>query len=215
MIRILFETAVATLLMLALHLLVGAALCAIVAAGFSLGRAGRHEAVPWHRASRTLRTTVPFAAATALVAGVLLWLVSSAPESTIEPVRLLLPGIFTVLGAVMTSGCLLLLHAGRLESRGALRAARSEARLGGKTMFLAVDLMLILMLVSFVVRIPAHRETLSDDAFAPIALILLGAASLGIAGFVALLAGLARKPRPSSYFVTALFLLGLLALSMA
>lgn len=215
MILDLLEATNATMLIIAVQLLIGAALCAIVATALAVGRAARRAAVPWYRSSRTLRTVAPFAAAIAFLAGVLQWIVFSAPESTIEPVRFFLPGVFTVLGAAMSSGCLLLLHAGRLESRGVLRTARTEARLGGKTMFLAVDLTLILMFVSFVVRVPAHREALASRALAPIALILVGAASLGIAGFVALLAGLARKPRPSSYFVAALYLLGLLALSMA
>ena len=61
-----------------------------------------------------------------------------------EPIRLFLPGLFSLAGAPATAGCALLIVAARHEARGTLLPARRLGRLGGKLMFVGVIGFLVL-----------------------------------------------------------------------
>ena len=90
-----------------------------------------------------------------------------------------------------------------------MRPARKQARAGGKTAFLAIDLLLILLLASTIVVALTQRATTPPIESHVVVRILAGAAGTAGGGVVALLAGLSGKPRPSGYFAAVFYLVGL------
>lgn len=148
------------------------------------GRGGgcRRRAAAWRRASRSLLLACPFALATLALSGALqACLGGSLPP--LEPLRAGVGGVFLGLASLPTAGIYLVLHAGRLESKGRRRAARGEARAGGKIAFWG-----------------------ATAAFAAGGGASPGLVALVVAGWLALLAGLAGKPRPTGQFAAALWL---------
>ena len=188
----------ATVWMVSVHLLVGGL----------LWTAGARSATSL-RCAHSLRGALPASVGGAMASLLVWWILGEPLGELLEPVGLIVPGAFTLIGSVATSGCYLVLHAARLEARGALRPARAQARLGGKTAFLAIDGLLILVLVSLIVVSVTQRGTLVPSNAVVVVQILAGAACTGGAGLVALLAGLSAKPRPSGYFAAALYVVGL------
>ena len=161
------------------------------------------------RCAHGLRKAWPLAAVGAVTSLVAWWALGEPVGELLKPIGLIVPGAFTLIGSVATSGCYLVLHAARLEARGALRPARAQVRAGGKTAFLAIDGLLILLLVSSIAAAVTRRDALGPIEAGTVGQILAGAASLASAGVVALLAGLSGKPRPSGYFAAALYVVGL------
>jgi len=164
------------------------------------------------RCAHSLRKAWPIAGGGVLASLLAWWLLGEPLGELLEPVGLSVPGAFTLIGSIATSGCYLVLHAARLEARGALRPARVQARVGGKTAFLAIDGLLILLLVSSILVAVTRRGSLVPIGAGTVAAVLAGATLAGIAGLVALLAGLSGKPRPSGYYAAALYVIGLLLL---
>ncbi len=209
-----------TLLALSVHLLAGATLSCIVARPGARWRGGT-DSERRCRIAMSKRSAISLARATPYAIGLLAIVLIARrvwPSSVtlgIEPVRLLLPGLFSLVGAGVTSGCCLSLHAARLEATGALRAARRLVRLGGRLMFLAAAVLLLLGFVTLLSLSSAQRDALlRGDVLASFAL-LLSALGIGVAAFVGLLAGLARKPRPSAYVAAAIYLAALFTLAAA
>jgi hypothetical protein len=161
------------------------------------------------RCARSLRRAWPAACLTAGVSGGIWWLLGEPVGSLLEPAGLLAPGLFTLVAALATSGCYLVLHAARLEASGALRPARAQVRLGGKAAFLAVDMLLVLLLLSTVGVALAQRSAEPAIEGRDVLRLLAGAAAWAVGGFVFLLAGLSGKPRPSGYVAAAFYALGL------
>ncbi len=93
-------------------------------------------------------------------------------------------------------GCFLVLVAGGLERRGELRAARRLARTGGFTS--AVGAAVQAASVPFLAWTAASAVPLGASVLAALA-----------SGLVALLAGLAGKPRPSGSFAALLWIASL------
>jgi len=188
----------ATVWTVSVHLLVGALLWTVF--GRSAGM---------RRCAHSLRRTWP-AACVAGLSSLLVWWVLGEPFGRLlEPAGWIAPGAFTLIGSFATSGCYLVVHAARLEARGALRPARRQVRTGGKAAFLAIDALLVLLLVStFSVALTQRATSLPIEA-RQVVRILVGAAGMAGGGMVALLAGLSGKPRPSGYFAAAFYLAGL------
>jgi hypothetical protein len=115
-----------------------------------------------------------------------------------------------VFGGILAWGCGLLLAAGRHEARGRLDDAARRARRGG---FFAAFGALGQILVGIIV-LPALGARAGVDV-QQIALVtaslLLGAA----AGFVGLLAGLSRKPRPAGRAAAALLVMAVILWTLA
>ena len=188
----------ATVWTISVHLLVGGLLWTVFA------RSGGAR-----RSAHSLRKTWPVACGAGLSSLLLWWLVGEPPGRLLEPAGWGLPGLFTLIGSIATSGCYLVLHATRLEARGALRPARAQVRAGGKVAFLAIDALLVLLLVSTIVVAVAQRATpvpIEPDA---VVRTLTGAVGTAGGGVVALLAGISGKPRPSGYFAAAFYVIGL------
>jgi len=161
------------------------------------------------RCAHSLRKAWPVAAVGTVTSLLVWWALGRPVGELLAPIGLIVPGAFTLIGSVATSGCYLVWHAARMEARGALRPARTQVRAGGKVAFLAIDGLLILLLVSSIVVAVARRDALGPIEAGTVAQFLAGAASLASAGVVALLAGLSGKPRPSGYFAVALYVVGL------
>jgi hypothetical protein len=186
---------------ISVHLLVGGLLWTACA-----------RSVGSRRCAHSLRKFWPIALGGVLVSMLGWWLLGEPLGELLDPVGLSVPGAFTLIGSIATSGCYLVLHAARLEARGALRPARIQVRLGGKTAFLAIDGLLILLLVSSIIVAVTRRGSLVPIGASTVVVVLAGATLAGTAGLVALLAGLSGKPRPSGYFAAALYVTGLLLL---
>ena len=131
----------------------------------------------------------------------------------LEPVTLLVPGAFSAAAAAVSSGCWLVLCAGRREARGEVPAAERLARLGGKTMFLGAAAWLVLCGASLLGLPAGSRRALFAHAMLPAYGLLVGAIGLGLAGFVGLLAGLSGKPRPSGPLAALLYALALILIA--
>ncbi len=111
--------------------------------------------------------------------------------------------ILLVAGPPAWVGCFLALQAGRRESRGQLGAARRGIRLGGFLICGGAAGAVVAALVALI----------SYPASSGCPLLLTAAlVSLGGSGFVALLAALSGKPRPSGTFAVALYLTGAVGL---
>jgi hypothetical protein len=202
------QLSAAILIQLGVALALGAAVFAVggCLASRALGRGGRRRRlVSWIEAGRAGRSLLPVAFAIAVVGALLSW------AGGLEPGRARWPShaAFLAVGAVPAASAWLLLRAGRLERRGRVRVARRLARLGGELMFVGCLALLILMWIDLLFRPGFRVAVVRDDARAALELVaaMLG---LGIAGFVAVLGGLAGKPRPAG-MVAALIFVGAFA----
>ncbi len=163
------------LLSVALQLLLGTAVFS--AAGSLLVRRRRPA---WLRAARELRRAAPFA---------LLALVLSILASPLHAKTPALP--FSAAGAISTSGCYLVWRAGRLESRGRRRPARSLGRLAGGAILIGAASLVLLLVRSMPPASPSS---------------LVAGLLLGMTGFAGVLAGLSGKPRPVGWLAIVLYL---------
>ncbi len=118
----------------------------------------------------------------------------------------MLPLILLAAGSPAWVGCYLALLAGRRERRGQLGAARRGIRRGGFLICGGAGGVLLAATVALTTHTAAPSSPL------PVAAAL---ATLGGSGFVALLAALSGKPRPSGTFAVALYLAGILGLLSA
>jgi len=198
MLHHLVTTIDATMWAVSVHLLIGGLLWTAVA-----------RSAKTRRCAHSLRRIWPVACCVASGSVLVWWLLGEPLGQLLEPAGWIVPGAFTLVGSVATSGCFLVLHAARLEARGALRPARAQVRAGGKAAFLAVDLLLVLLLASTIVVLVTQRDSAVPIEAGTVARILIGATSIGGGGLVALLAGLTGKPRPSGYFAAAFYLIGM------
>lgn len=118
-----------------------------------------------------------------------------------EPLLLALPG---AAAAWTAEGCRRLLAAGTAESRGDLVAARALARSGGKVAAIGSAAW------------AAASAILALIELGPTAGWLLAPAGPALAtGFLALLAGLSGKPRPTGYFAAAAWVVALALSALA
>jgi hypothetical protein len=200
----------AAILTLATQWLLGVLLYATVA--WLLGRlCGRRRwLVTWAASARNLRHAAPYAvlvpAAGAGLAALSPWgIAHSLGGIWPEPIALVL------LGAAPTAACHAMLHAGRLEARGSLRAARRQGRLAGELIFVGAQAQLVLVWGGLLFRAPFRRALLAD-AHGAGTLLLAATVALAVAACVAVMGALAGKPRPSSYVATFLYLSGIVAL---
>ena len=198
MLQRLVTTIDATVWTLSVHLLVGGLLWTACA------RSARTR-----RCARNLRRAWPMACGAALGSTLVWWLLGEPLGRLPEPAGWIVPGTFTLIGSVATSGCYLVLDATRLEARGALLPARAQARAGGKVAFLAIDALLVLLLASTIVVFVGQRDTPFPIEATAVVRILAGAVGVGGGGLVALLAGLSGKPRPSGYFAAGFYVVGM------
>lgn len=176
---------------------------------FLRGGRWRRWLVVWTDASRTLRRATPYFLALGGAGLLLPWLLGNG-----LPTIRVNPGWFLLFGAGPTVGSYLLFGAARKEARGRLPAARRQARLGGELAFVGIFLQLVLVWTGLLFVVPFRRAMLVESA--PSGVVLLVAMlCLGCSAFVAILAGLAGKPRPSVYFAAPLYLLGLVGLIAA
>ena len=195
------------------HCVLTALFCGLLAGWLDLRRGGRGGAhrrrvAAWCRGFRRQRRAVAPGLGVGLAVGGLHWLaVGGLPDW--EPFRLVLPGLFFALAGPATAGCLLVLDAGRQEARGLARQARSQARAGGKTMWLGVVALLVGSAAALLLLPAATRGALVTRAVGPTFALLVGAVAIGLGGFVGLLAGLAGKPRPSGGVAALLYVGGL------
>jgi hypothetical protein len=205
-----------TLVWLAVQLILGwglAALAVVLAGPIAALRRSSDSARRGGRAARVGRLRVlsrglPFALVGAVAGRLLEWGVSGGVATAFEPLSAGFPGLVTLTGAVGTSSVWRLLDAGRSEARGALRPARRAARHAGKRTFLACDLLLVLVLLAVLGRSEPVSAAVSRSGPAAVAALLGGSAVVAAAGFVALLAGLSAKPRPSGQVAALLYALG-------
>ncbi len=199
-------------LTLGVELLLGAAIFAGAAGCLSsfAGRAsGRRRSIIWVRAGRALAPAAGLGAGLLGVA-VLLLLAGGGPQP--NALRIWVnPAPFAVTGGLAVAGSYLLLHAGRSEARGRLRAARRMARFGGSLLLFGVLAQLVLVWRDLLFIVPFRRAALGHSE--PALALAVAMLALGVAAFIGLVAGLAGKPRPSGYFSTLLHLLGVSSLA--
>jgi hypothetical protein len=198
------------LLTIGLQLALGALICiawTLVSVRPSQGtgsRARRRTAIRARSATSLVRS-LPLAVTLSL-AGAAIHLAQGAkpgvPEAWLAPTLLLVPG------AVSTSGGYLVFHAARLEASGRLRRARRQVRSGGRLMAGGV-LLLLTVLGAALALGPGFRREMPGHTSFDGAILLSGVLTLGVAGIVALLAGLSGKPRPSGGIAVLLYLCGL------
>ena len=195
----------AVFLTLGVELLVGVALFACGAWLASILPLRRRK-VTWTRAARALVWAVPPGVGLLAVAATLILTAG-------EPVRLwVTPAPFALAGGVALAGCYLMLHAGRLEAAGKLRAARRQARFGGSAMLFGVLAQLIQVWSDLLFDVVFRRATLGASVPAMAAAVAM--LSLGVAAFIGVVAGLAGKPRPSAYFGGLFLLVGVVGLAL-
>lgn len=165
----------ATLLSVAFQLLLGTVL--FTAAGAFPVRRRRPG---WLRAGRELRRASPVALLVLALSVLMSPLHAESPTLT-----------FLAAGSISTSGCYLIWRAGRLESRGRRRAARSLGRLAGGAILIGAAALVLLLVRSMP---PASPSSLAAGLL------------LGMTGFAAVLAGLSAKPRPVGWLAIVLYL---------
>jgi hypothetical protein len=173
------------------------------------GRTNRRLLLAWVGARRRLLGAMPVGLALLLSAWALQW---AADRSFTLPA---VPVWFLVAGALPSASVYVILDAAVLESRGKLRQARRQARLAGQLMFFGILPFLLLVGVAPWFLEPPRSvtpEELPVRAFALATRMAVGLISTGGAAVVALLAGLAGKPRPSAWFVALLYLAGVAVL---
>ena len=171
--------------------------------GIRRGGSRRRWRVAWTDAARALWRAAPYVVGLGAAAAVVQWLVLGR-----TPLIWAHPGWFLALGASPTAGSYVMLNAGRREARGRLRAARRQVRLGGELAFLGTFMQLVL-LWGDLLFLPSFRRALLVESETAGVILLVGMLCLFCAAFVAILAALSGKPRPSAYFATLLYVLGL------
>lgn len=173
--------------------------------GIRGGGPRRRWRVAWTDAARTLWRAAPYVAVLGSAAAAVQWLVLHH-----APLIVTQPGWFLALGAGSTGGSYVMLNAGRREARGRLAAARRQVRLGGELAFLGMFAQLVLLWCPLIFETATRRALLVESGIAGV-ILLVGMICLLCAAFVAILAGLSGKPRPSAQFATLIYLLGLLS----
>jgi len=128
---------------------------------------------------------------------------SGAPERTVRwlPVLAALPS---------TAGLLVLLRAARCERRGRRRAARGLAWLGATAVAAGAVPFFGVTLTTLLFDVELRRSVLHEQPLGTMTLAL-GWIAFGAGGFVGMLAGLARKPRPGAVVAAVAGLAGALA----
>ena len=170
------------------------------------GGVRRRWRVAWTDAARTLCRATPYVAGLGAAAAGVQWLVLGG-----TPLIAAHPGWFLALGASATAGNYVMLNAGRREAQGRLAAARRQVRLGGGLAFLGMFAQLVLLWRDLLF-LPVFRRALLVESGAAGVILVVGMICLFCAAFVSVLAGLAGKPRPSSYFATLLYWMGLVGI---
>jgi len=201
-------------LTLAIELLLGAAIFAAGAwALWSLpsGRlATRRRRLVWLDAGRALVPAIPLSAVLLAVA---IASILAPGNGALRGVRIWpTPAPFAFAGAIATAGCWMILHAGRREARGKLRAARRQARFGGSAMFLGILAQLVVAWADLLFNLPFRRAVLG--ATTPALSLAVAMLVLGVAAFIGLVAGMAGKPRPSGHFAASFYLVGVAGLAV-
>lgn len=116
-------------------------------------------------------------------------------------------GLRLIATAATVSGAWVAIQAGRDEARGRLRRARASVLLGGRTMFSGVVAELVLTGLRRVIEIDATEAAgVWSDTRGLVGITASGL--IGLGGFVALLAALTGKPRPSMMFAVLLYVVG-------
>ena len=197
----------AAILTVASQFLLGGLLFPSVA--WLLGHARRRWRVAWSDAGRTLCRAAPYVVGLGAAAAVAQGFVVGR-----FPLLWSHAGWFVALGAGPIAGGYVMLEAGRREARGRLGAARRQVRLGGQLAFLGTFAQLVLLWRDLLF-LPAFRRALLVESGTAGVILLLGMVCLFCAAFVAILAGLAGKPRPSAYFATLFYVLGLLSVLLS
>ena len=207
------QTLGTTALTIGLQLALGALFCAAAVALSphalrGLGGDRRRTAAVRVRAAARMMRSLPLAVGLGMGGAALLVVLGADPRN-------LLPGTgisaFLVVGIIPTSGAYLMHDAARQEAAGRLRIARRQARFSGLLIFWG-GLMLPAWAVADLLLRPGSRQALLDGS--PLAAPVLATSMLALGGgaFIALLAGLSRKPRPSGSFAVLLYLCGLAGL---
>jgi hypothetical protein len=147
------------------------------------------------RLTRPLRRVAPAALVAAGLSGVALFAWPAARGG--------LPGwfptavLFLLAGTPATAGAGLLVAAGGAERRGRLARAGRQSALGGRAMAVGTFLELGVVFAGLVLLPTAALRRLIESGWPAMAALIVCTIALGCAGFVGLLAGLTRKPRPS------------------
>ena len=202
------QLSIATILAVSAQILVGALIysaISLVLAHRGIRRRGswRRWRVVWTRSARALWRAAPYAASLCVLGWALQRFVVGG-----SPVIWADPWWFVALGAVPTAGCYLMLHAGRLEAKGRLRAARRQVRLGGQLAFAGSLLLTVRVWTDLIFRVSLRKAFVVDSGTT--GMVLIGAiVAIGCGAFVAILAGLSGKPRPSGQVAALLYLGGL------
>jgi len=168
-------------------------------------RAGRRRKTDWNLAARTSLRAIPWALGLGL-AGVAVGVPVPGDLTEMLGAIWLRPVPLLLLGGAPTAACWLMLHAGRLESRGRLRPARREARLAGKTLLLGPLAQTVAVWSALLFDAPFRRAMVVDTDGAGL-LLLAAMMAMILAAFVGVTGGLAGKPRPAAFFAT-LFYVG-------
>ena len=210
--------AATTIATISVQLLLGYVFFALVSwlltsRGAGPGGLRRRWIVAWRGSSAALFRQVPFAVV-ALLVGLALAASSSDGVRAALDGAWFLPLPFILFGTLPTAACWLLFHSGGLEARGRLVLARAQARLAGQLTFVGILLLLIFVWFQLLFRVPIRRA-LVESADGAGVVMLVGMLSLGGSAFIAVIAGLAGKPRPSALFASAFYTIGTPALIAA
>jgi hypothetical protein len=198
------------LLTLSAQWLLGVLLFSTVAWLIRRLRGRRRWLATWTASARILRSAAPYAAIVALVGAATALLLPGGPARALTGIWSQ-PIWFVGIGALPAASCQLMVHAGRLEARGRLRAAKRQARLAGELFFLGAQAQLVLVWAGLLL-LPGGRRTLILEARGAVALLLAAMAAWAAAACIAVIGGLARKPRPSGQVATFLYLFGIVGL---
>lgn len=193
----------------ALQLLLGMLLLLV----FARAGSGRRWGRGWALAAHDLRGLVASCAVLLALLSAAAW-IAGRPLS-IEPFSPIAPGLFSVCASPLAIGIAALLAAGRREARGSRVTSRAVARVGGRIAFLSAAACVVLLAAGLFALSAAERDALLTRGVGPAFALMAGSIALGLAGFVALLAGLAGKPRPSAGFAAALYVTSLAAFCAA
>lgn len=198
-------------LLIAVQLVVGGVVVGVCARSLMQRRGLARR--KWVRRAETSRLALRSAAAATPVAALLaatLWFASRAP-SLEGPGGAWVP---LLLGGVSACGCSLILAAGWSEARGRRRRAARRVDTAGRLMFLACAAYAGVLFGATLLATAGARAEFLPAPWSPV-LFALAAIGLVLAGFVGLLAGLSRKPRPSGTSAGLLYLFSQWALLAA
>lgn len=190
------------LLALTTQLLVGTLIFCAVSRLLAWRGARRRWRAAWGSSVRSLTGVAPFAAAiAALTGGVAAFTIGIPPIRRIwDP-----SWIMTLAAAMPSAGCLALLAAARQEARGRFMRARRQARLAGELLFAGTVLLMVVIWSGLLFQVPLRRALVTQTDSAGL-LLLGGMVALICAGFIAVLGGLAGKPRPAAWFAALFYL---------